>query len=209
MAKKSAKNAKNSVVTNPVVIRSYSALAKSTSKQEREFVTSLASMLESGKTSIRIARASVKEAIKVSGQAPSFRASHVESAQVSAVLFTLKGSEALKNSEIFKLADRMRTAYGIEEAILGAKNWDGTIAELEAEVPTIAETRAENATEAGEASEAEAPAVKVESVESIFADTLKRIKALGDIRALKTSDLEQLAAVAETLKIIAKNSKAA
>lgn len=206
MATKSVKTAKNSTVTNPAVIKAYSSLAKSTKAEERQFVTTLASLLSTGKTSVRIARASVKEAIKVSGQAPSFRASHVESATISALIFTLKGAEDVKNSDVFKLADRIRTAYGMEEGLLGVANFKGTYAELDAATPTIAETRAENAE--ADTDKEDKPA-KVESVETILADTLKRIKSLGDIRNLKTADLQQVAATMEALRVIAKNSKAA
>lgn len=205
-ASKSVKTATNSKVTNPLVVNAYSNLASATRESEIKFIYELASMLDLGKTSIRIARASIKEASAVSGNAPTFRASHVEGVQISARLLKLEGADKAKISDILKLADRIRTAFGIDEGVQGVENWSGTFAELETETPTIAETRAEKA---GEKAEAEDKPAKVESVESVLKDTLKRIKGLGDIRSLKTSDLEQLLAVMETLKVIAKNSKAA
>lgn len=200
---KSVKTAKNSVVTNPTVIKAYSGLANSTRKAETDFILNLADLLASGKTSVRIAKASVKAAIEKSGNAPTFRAGHVESARISAQLLSLKGAETAKVSDILKLADRIRHAYGVEEGITGVANFEGTYADIDAQTPTIAETRAENAET--ETAKEEKPA-KVESVETILRDTLKRIKALGNIRDLKTADLEQLNAAVQALQVIAKNS---
>lgn len=204
-SKNTVKTAKNSAVTNPTVVRSYSALANSTRKSEVEFIQTLAGLLSQNKTSVRIARASIKAAIEKSGNAPTFRPSHVDSVQISAALLKVKGADAAKVSDILKLADRARKAYGVDEAVQGATNWAGNFEELNLEVPTIAETAAEGAEGA---EKAEKPA-KVENVEAILRDTLKRFKALGDIRNLKTSDLEQLHATMQLLQTIAKHSKAA
>lgn len=202
---KTAKTTKNSNVTSPLVIKGYSNLANSTRKAEVEFVFQLADLLATGKTSVRIAKASIKAAIEKSGQAPTFRASHVESVRISAVIFSLQGADKAKVSDVLKLADRIKRAYGVDEALLCVQNFEGDFSALDEQTPTQAELQSEAKAEA----EAEPKAQKVESVESILRDTLKRIKGLGDLRALKTSDLEQLAATVRVLQTIANNSKAA
>jgi hypothetical protein len=202
-APKSVSSTKNSAVTSPAVIKGYVALAVGTRSAEVEFIHSLAKMLTTGKTSVRVAKASIKEAQK-QGNAPTFRPSHVEAVTVASAILTDASADKASISEVLKLSVRMLRAYGIEDALDLATTGGYTFDQLQEDVPTVAESSAKDA---DADADADAPAVvKADSVDAIVADALTRFQQLGNLRDLRTADLEKMSALAKLMQTIAKQS---
>lgn len=202
-SKKTASSTKNSAVVTPAVVKAYSALATGTRSAEVTFIHDLAKMLTTGKTSVRIARASIAEASKT-GKAPHFRASHVDSVTIASAILTDASADKASISDILKLSARMYRAYGIEDALEVATTGGYTFDQLQEDVPTIAESSAKG--EDSEAGEDSAPVKVADSVDVIIADALARFKKLGDLRDLRTADLEKMQALAKLMQTIAKQS---
>lgn len=204
-APKSASSTNNSAVTSPAVVKAYASLAGSTRTAEVTFIHDLAKMLTTGKTSVRVAKASIKEAQK-SGNAPTFRPSHVEAVTIASAILTDASADKASISSVLKLAVRMLRAYGIDEALDLATTGGYTFQQLDEDVPTIAESSAKDK-DADADAEGDAPAVvKADSVDVIVADALARFQKLGNLRDLRTADLEKMSALAKLMQTIAKQS---
>ena len=203
-SKKAVSSTKNSTVTSPVIVKGYTTLAVGTRSAEVTFIHDLAKMLTTGKTSVRIARASIKEAAKV-GKAPTFRQSHVEVVTIASALLTDSSSDKATISSVLKLATRMYRAYGIEDALELATTGGYTFDQLEEDVPTIAESSSKNDSDSDSDAD-ESPVVVKDSVDVIVADALARFQKLGNLRDLRTADLEKMSALAKLMQTIAKQS---
>jgi len=205
-APKSVKTATSEkvVVSDSHIINAYQSLTEDAKHLEAGFIIELAAELEAGSTSVRIIKASITEAIKVSGNAPTIRPAHAQFFQTFAkITDKIEDASTRSISDLLKLAQRLQTAVKVEGVDTALEGVEG-IEALDEATPTLATTRAK-----GEKNAKAEPAPR--TLEGIFANTLKDIKALQgsrSVRDLATTDLETMNNLLLLCAEIAKNSRA-
>jgi len=185
------------------LVKEYSALAQESRQDEILFIASTVGRLNAGTLSVRIGKASIKEAEK-SGKAPTIRASHIEHFKTALQIINLEGADDKSLAEILKLATRADTAYGVEKAkveIAKAK----TYADADTATPTIAES-ASAKPKAGRKTKAKVQAPK--TLEEKILAMVQLLATEKNLKDAKTSDLKSLKAVLGALSQVARNSEA-
>jgi hypothetical protein len=151
-AEKLVKTATKSVVVDSSILNGFRELVSTSTASIWGFISSTYSKMSEGESSVRIARASIKEGEK-SGKHPVVKSSQVEGFGTALKVKNLSGATEQPISAILKVsmrAQRVAGVDGVADLIDGIKTWEGFISRLE-----LAEDEKAEATEATQAEETE------------------------------------------------------
>jgi hypothetical protein len=193
------------VEISTIVKNGYAKLAGSTRDQMVKFVQKSADEIIAGRVSLRVGRASIKEAIKQNGAVSDISASSFDYMVTASLALNLEGAEAQTVKSILKVSARLHKLIGAEEAqneVIKAKSWDALVADLEESEATVEE--AEEAEAVAEEADILANGITLESVIDGI-DAYLKAQSLTD---LKTTELAKLESVISRLIGVAKNTKA-
>jgi len=191
------------VVESSTTIReSYSQLTTGAKHLEQAFIIETAQAMKSGSLSVRVVSQSIKEAIAISGNAPTIRASHSQFFIVaSEILGNTADAEFLTVNELLKLAQKLTREQGVEKALKVV----GDVLSVD-ELAELAPTQTKSA-KSKKSSKDSAPLNKVtlRTADEILGVTIAGLQSLKaeNMRVASTETLKTLAAL---LAIVAKNS---
>lgn len=205
-AVKAVKTATKSIVIDSSILNGFKELVSTSSTSIWGFIATTNDKMTRGESSVRIAKASIKEGEK-SGKHPVIKSSQVEGFGTALKVKNLSGATEQPITTILKASMRAQRVAGVEgvaSLIDGIKTWEGFIARLEDAEGEKAEAKAEAKTEATEkATEADLKGITPDA----FAEmTLKFFATLSmkDAKVLNAKLAESCTAGWNT---IAKNSK--
>lgn len=204
---KAVKNTTKSVVIDSSILNGFKELVSTSSASIWGFISSTHEKMNQGESSVRIAKASIKEGEK-SGKHPVIKSSQVEGFGTALKVKNLSGATEQPISTILKVSMRAQRVAGVEgvaSLIDGIKTYEGFIARLEDAEGEKSEAKAEaEAEETEKATEADLKGITPDA----FAEmTLKFFATLSmkDAKVLNAKLAESCTAGWNT---IAKNSKA-
>ena len=201
------KAVKTAVIVDTAILNGFRELVSTSSTSIWGFISSTYSKMSEGESSVRIAKASIKEGEK-SGKHPVVKSSQVEGFGTALKVNKLQGATEQPISTILKVsmrAQRVAGVEGVDSLIEGIKTYAGFIDRLESAEDTKAEAKAE-------ATEKESEVKKEADLKGITPDgfaelTLKYFATLSmaDAVVLNSKLADTCASGWNT---IAKNSKA-
>lgn len=157
-AEKAVKTATKSVVIDSSILNGFKELVSTSSASIWGFISSTHEKMNQGESSVRIAKASIKEGEK-SGKHPVIKSSQVEGFGTALKVKNLSGATEQPISTILKVSMRAQRVAGVEgvaSLIDGIKTYEGFIARLEDAEGEKAEAKAEaTATESESKKEAD------------------------------------------------------
>lgn len=149
MAKKEtapkAPKAPNAVIIDSSILNSFRELVSTSTSSVWGFIESTTEKMNKGESSVRIAKASIKEGEKA-GKHPVIKSSQVEGFGTALKVKKLDGATEQPIATILKVsmrAQRVAGVEGVESLIEGIKTYAGFIDRLESAEDTKAEAKAE------------------------------------------------------------------
>jgi hypothetical protein len=147
MAKKetATKAVKTAVIIDSAILNSFRELVSTSTSSVWGFIESTTEKMNKGESSVRIAKASIKEGEKA-GKHPVVKSSQVEGFGTALKVKKLDGATEQPISTILKVsmrAQRVAGVEGVESLIEGIKTYAGFIDRLESAEDTKAEAKAE------------------------------------------------------------------
>jgi hypothetical protein len=179
-AEKAPKKEK-SVVVDSSILNGFRELVSTSTASIWGFISSTYSKMNEGESSVRIARASVKEGEK-SGKHPVVKSSQVEGFGTALKVNKLQGATEQPIATILKVsmrAQRVAGVEGVDSLIEGIKTYAGFIDRLESAEESKAEEKAE-ATEAEESAEIDLAGITWEALAEIVIKKAKMEKNMAD-----------------------------
>ena len=204
---KAVKPVKTAVIVDASILNGFRELVSTSTASIWGFISTTWNKMSEGESSIRIARASIKEGEK-SGKHPVVKSSQVEGFGTALKVNKLQGADEQPISTILKVsmrAQRVAGVEGVESLIEGIKTYAGFIDRLE----SAEESKAEEKTEAVEKSAEEKTEADLKGITpDAFAEmTLKFFSTLSMADA-KIINAKLADTCASGWNTIAKNSKA-
>lgn len=142
---KAVKTANKSVVVDSSILNGFRELVSTSTASIWGFISSTYSKMSEGESSVRIARASIKEGEK-SGKHPVVKSSQVEGFGTALKVNKLQGATEQPIATILKVsmrAQRVAGVEGVDSLIEGIKTYAGFIDRLESAEESKAEEKAE------------------------------------------------------------------
>lgn len=142
---KTEKAVKNAVIIDSSILNGFKELVSTSSASIWGFISSTYAKMNQGESSVRIAKASIKEGEK-SGKHPVIKSSQVEGFGTALKVKNLLGATEQPISTILKVSMRAQRVAGVEGVaplIDGIKTYEGFIARLEDAEDEKAEAKAE------------------------------------------------------------------
>lgn len=139
------KAVKNAVIIDSSILNGFKELVSTSSASIWGFISSTHEKMNQGESSVRIAKASIKEGEK-SGKHPVIKSSQVEGFGTALKVKNLSGATEQPISTILKVSMRAQRVAGVEgvaSLIDGIKTYEGFIARLEDAEGEKAEAKAE------------------------------------------------------------------
>ena len=139
------KPVKTAVIVDTAILNGFRELVSTSSTSIWGFISSTYSKMSEGESSVRIAKASIKEGEK-SGKHPVVKSSQVEGFGTALKVNKLQGATEQPISTILKVsmrAQRVAGVEGVESLIEGIKTYAGFIDRLESAEESKAEAKAE------------------------------------------------------------------
>jgi hypothetical protein len=206
-SEKAVKNTTKSVVIDSSILNGFKELVSTSSASIWGFISSTYEKMNQGESSVRIAKASIKEGEKV-GKHPVVKSSQVEGFGTALKVKNLSGATEQPISTILKVSMRAQRVAGVEGVsalIDGIKTYEGFIARLE-------DAEGEKAEAKAEAKETETEAKKETDLKGITPDAFAELT----IKFFSTLSMKDAKLVNEKLAMncvagwnqLAKNSKA-
>ena len=206
-AEKAVKNTTKSVVVDSSILNGFRELVSTSTASIWGFISSTYSKMSEGESSVRIARASIKEGEK-SGKHPVVKSSQVEGFGTALKVKELQGATEQPIATILKVsmrAQRVAGVEGVDSLIEGIKTYAGFIDRLESAEDSKAEaTEATKAEATEKATEADLKGITPDAFAEL---TLKYFATLSmaDAKVLNAKLADTCASGWHT---ISKNSKA-
>lgn len=211
--KETKKTVKNAVIIDSSILNGFKELVSTSSSSIWGFISSTYEKMNQGESSVRIAKASIKEGEK-SGKHPVIKSSQVEGFGTALKVKNLSGATEQPISTILKVsmrAQRVSGVDGVSSLIDGLKTYEGFIARLE-EAEAVRDEEKNQARAEAEAVEAEAESKKEVDLKGITPDAFAELT----IRFFSTLSMKDAKLVNEKLAMncvagwnqLAKNSKA-
>ena len=203
MTQKTAKTTDNSskvevAKIDTAIVDKYNDLSGSVHDAELFFIIEMAGELNSGRTSVRVLAASIKQA-QENGNAPTIRSSHAQYFQTAAkITSTIENASAQKVSDLLKLAARVQRENGVE-GIESALNSAESFEQLDEQTPTQKQAK--------ESKESKVEIKVPDTVEIIVAEMVARLGKIKNLKESTTADLQALKAAMSALHVIAKNTE--
>lgn len=206
-SEKAVKNTTKSVVIDSSILNGFKELVSTSSASIWGFISSTYEKMNQGESSVRIAKASIKEGEK-SGKHPVVKSSQVEGFGTALKVKNLSGATEQPISTILKVSMRAQRVAGVEgvaDLIDGIKTYEGFLARLE-------DAEGEKAEAKAEAKETESEAKKETDLKGITPDAFAELT----IKFFSTLSMKDAKLVNEKLAMncvagwnqLAKNSKA-
>ena len=139
------KAVKTAVIIDSAILNSFRELVSTSTSSVWGFIESTTEKMNKGESSVRIAKASIKEGEKA-GKHPVIKSSQVEGFGTALKVNKLQGATEQPISTILKVsmrAQRVAGVEGVESLIEGIKTYAGFIDRLESAEDTKAEAKAE------------------------------------------------------------------
>lgn len=201
------KAVKNAVIIDSAILNGFKELVSTSSASIWGFISSTHEKMNQGESSVRIAKASIKEGEK-SGKHPVIKSSQVEGFGTALKVKNLSGATEQPISTILKVSMRAQRVAGVEgvaSLIDGIKTYEGFIARLE-------DAEGEKAEAKAEATATESEAKKETDLKGITPDAFAELT----IKFFSTLSMKDAKLVNEKLAMncvagwnqLAKNSKA-
>lgn len=206
-AEKAVKNTTKSVVIDSSILNGFKELVSTSSASIWGFISSTYEKMNQGESSVRIAKASIKEGEK-SGKHPVVKSSQVEGFGTALKVKNLSGATEQPISTILKVSMRAQRVAGVEgvaDLIDGIKTYEGFLARLEDAEGEKAEAKAEaEAEETEKATEADLKGITPDA----FAEMTLKFFATLSMADAKVLNAKLADTCASGWHTISKNSKA-
>ena len=178
-----APKAPKAVIVDSSILNGFRELVSTSTSSIWGFISATYSKMNEGESSVRIARASIKEGEKT-GKHPVVKSSQVEGFGTALKVNKLDGATEQPIATILKVsmrAQRVAGVEGVDSLIEGIKTYAGFIDRLESAEESKAEEKAEaEATEEAEAKEIDLAGITWEALAEIVIKKAKMEKNMAD-----------------------------